>query len=104
MGNTGDEHPLVAGIAFSGRGRPDSALGPGSEFDLIRSFLLGARREHDAVEVGPGDDAAVVRSERIVLSSDLTVEGTHFLRHWLTPFDIGYRAATASLSDLAAMA
>jgi thiamine monophosphate kinase len=37
-------------------------------------------------------------------STDATVENVHFRREWLAPSEIGYRAATAALSDLAAMA
>jgi thiamine-monophosphate kinase len=77
------------------------ALGPGPEFDLIRRIL--ARAAAGEVEVGPGDDAAVLRGG-IVVSVDMAVEDVHFRRSWLTPEEIGGRAAAAALSDLAAMA
>ena len=35
-------------------------------------------------------------------STDATVENVHFRRAWLEPAEVGYRAATAALSDLAA--
>lgn len=57
--------------------------------------------------VGPGDDGAVVQpiaGEQLVLSVDLSIEGIHFRREWLTWEAIGYRATAAALSDLAAMA
>ena len=57
--------------------------------------------------LGPGDDAAVLRpagGESIVLSVDLSIEGIHFRRAWLTWEAIGYRATAAALSDLAAVA
>jgi thiamine-monophosphate kinase len=38
----------------------------------------------------------------LVLSCDLSVEGVHYRREWLTPEEAGWRAATAALSDLAA--
>lgn len=79
-------------------------LGPGKEFDLIRGFFRAGVEERGDVLVGVGDDAAVVTGNGIVLSSDLSVEGVHFRRDWLTASEIGYRAATAALSDLAAMA
>jgi thiamine-monophosphate kinase len=82
-----------------------SRLGPGAEFDLIRRFLHRAPRGADEdVLVGPGDDAAVLREGGITLSVDVSIEGVHFRRDWLTPEEIGYRAAAAALSDLAAMA
>jgi thiamine-monophosphate kinase len=53
-----------------------------------------------------GDDCAFVEigSVRLAVSSDLFIEGTHFQAGWLTPGEIGWRAATAALSDLAAVA
>ena len=80
-------------------------LGPGAEFDLIRRFLAAdlPARMPDDVMVGPGDDAAVVSAHPLALSTDLSIEGIHFQRDWLTPEEIGWRAATAAFSDLAAM-
>lgn len=79
------------------------ALGPGREFDIIRELLArwGERAR------GIGDDAALVTvpaGEQLVASADASVEHIHFERAWLTPREIGYRATTAALSDLAAMA
>ena len=83
----------------------NTTLGPGGEFDLIRSFLQAAGpSERPGVRVGPGDDAAVIDAGPIAVSVDLTIEGVHFRRDWLAPEQIGYRAAAAALSDLAAMA
>jgi thiamine-monophosphate kinase len=90
------------------RGRdPDwaahSALGPGREFDAVRTLVA---RWGDLAR-GVGDDAAVLdvpAGERLVVSTDSSVEDVHFRRAWLTPAEIGWRAATGALSDLAAMA
>ena len=78
-------------------------LGPGEEFDAIREVIgrLGPTGS------GIGDDAAVLdipRGDRVVVSTDACVENRHFRADWLTPEEIGYRAVTAALSDLAAMA
>jgi thiamine-monophosphate kinase len=79
-------------------------LGPGGEFDRIRR-ILGEPAPWAGVLVGPGDDATVLEAgEPLVLSSDLSIEGVHFKREWLSPEEIGYRAVAAALSDLAAMA
>jgi thiamine-monophosphate kinase len=55
-----------------------------------------------------GDDAAVISASgagaQHIASTDVSVEGVHFRRDWLTPQEIGYRATAAALSDLAAMA
>lgn len=82
--------------------RAHQAMGPGGEFDTIR--MLMSRWGDLAVDIG--DDAAVLPAigERTrVISTDACVEGAHFQRAWLSPFEVGVRAAAAALSDLAAM-
>jgi len=79
------------------------ALGPGGEFDLIRRFLAHPEALSPDVLVGPGDDAAVLQGGWVV-SADLSVEDVHFRRGWLEDDEVGFRAAAAALSDLAAMA
>ncbi|HVO35198.1 MAG TPA: thiamine-phosphate kinase, partial [Gemmatimonadales bacterium] len=80
----------------------DTPLGPGKEFDRIRAMAArwGARAR------GLGDDCAFLEAggERLAISLDLSVEGVHFNRDWLAPAEIGYRAAAAAFSDLAAVA
>ena len=78
------------------------ALGPGREFDIVRTLLEEWGRAAERI----GDDAAVLEvppGERLVVTTDTSVEGVHFKREWLNHFEIGYRATVASLSDLAAM-
>jgi len=78
------------------------ALGPGKEFDIVRSLLEEWGKSAERI----GDDAAVLevpKGEMLVVSTDTAVEGVHFRRDWLNYFEIGYRATAASLSDLAAM-
>jgi thiamine-monophosphate kinase len=56
------------------------------------------------VAVGSGDDAAVVRSRPLAVTSvDTQAEGVHFDRATHSPADIGHKALAAALSDLAAM-
>src|SRR6266487_3578851 len=75
-------------------------LGPGPEFDLIRAII--ERLGPDAS--GIGDDCAVIPigGTNLVASIDCSIEGVHFRTDWLTAEEIGYRAAAAALSDLAA--
>ena len=58
-----------------------------------------------AVLLGPGDDAAVVAAAdgRVVVTTDVLVEGRHFKRDWSSAADVGVRAAAANLADVAAM-
>lgn len=76
-------------------------LGPGAEFDRIRAIVarLGAAGQD------LGDDGAIVPAAAgdLVVSTDVSVEGVHFRTDWLTLEEIGWRAAAAALSDLAAM-
>ena len=58
------------------------------------------------VEVGPGDDAAVIkppRGLREVLTTDTLVDGVHFDQAFVPADAIGHRALAVNLSDLAAM-
>ncbi len=77
-------------------------LGPGPEFDMIRGIWnrIGDRASSS------GDDCAffTVGGEQLAISSDLSVEGTHFQVGWMSHEETGWRAATAGLSDLAAVA
>lgn len=78
-------------------------LGPGREFDLVRRMLA----RWGELAHGVGDDAAILdvpAGERVVVSTDASVEGVHFRREWLSLREFGYRASAAALSDLAAMA
>lgn len=77
-------------------------LGGGGEFEAIRRLVSvwGPQAR------GIGDDAAVLDvpgGTKLVVSTDVSVEDVHFRRTWLTPEEIGWRAAAAALSDLAAM-
>ena len=74
------------------------------ELELIRTFqrILGERG--DRVELGSGDDAAVVRADdRAVVSVDAVVEGVHFDLEHFSYGDVGHKALATALSDLAAM-
>lgn len=55
--------------------------------------------------LGPGDDAAVVSAPdgRVVVTTDLLIEGRHFRRDWSSGYDIGRKAAAQNLSDVVAM-
>jgi thiamine-monophosphate kinase len=71
-----------------------------TEFDRIRAIerALGSRAR------GLGDDCAVLPrvDGMLVLSTDTSVQDVHFRLDWLGLREIGWRAAAAALSDLAA--
>ncbi|MEN8373906.1 MAG: thiamine-phosphate kinase [Gemmatimonadota bacterium] len=74
------------------------------EFTLIERILNARGSIPAGVAVDAGDDCAVIEAgEPLALGNDLSVDGVHFRRSWLADPEIGYRAACAALSDLAAM-
>jgi thiamine-monophosphate kinase len=76
------------------------------EFPLIdRVEEIVAIHRPDVV-VGIGDDVAVLAdqgAELILATVDSQVENSHFLRHLITPRQLGRRALAINLSDIAAM-
>jgi len=73
-----------------------------SEFDIIRRhFARPARR----ALLGVGDDCALIAAERgmaLAVSTDMLVEGRHFLAG-TDAAKLGHKALAVNLSDLAAM-
>ena len=75
---------------------------PGSEDALLARLVaqLGARNA--AVELGIGDDAAVLAGGWCT-SLDLLIEDVHFRMRTTSAHDLGWKAIAVNLSDLAAM-
>ena len=73
------------------------------ETDLIK-ILTGTLPTNDSVQVGPGDDCAVVEinGAAVLLKTDAIVEGVHFTSD-TPPEKIGRKAIGRPLSDIAAM-
>ena len=92
-----------ASMASTSRPKPHSTI---HEFDLIRALHQQYSRRTPSIIRGIGDDAAVIRARAgqwTVLTTDLLAEGVHFDLRTATMTDIGFRAAAANLSDIAAM-
>ena len=76
------------------------------EFGFIRKISKGCLVRETGVVKGIGDDAAAFTmpgDEWTLITTDLLVEGIHFLRGGIGGFDLGYRSLAVSLSDIAAM-
>ncbi|MCC2309907.1 thiamine-phosphate kinase [Cellulomonas chengniuliangii] len=73
--------------------------------DAILARIFPHLPQGPGTVVPPGDDAAVVRAQdgRVVVSTDVLVEGQHFRREWSSGADVGWRAAAQNLADIAAM-
>jgi thiamine-monophosphate kinase len=74
------------------------------EFAMIGRLNAG-RSQPAEVSVGPGDDAAVLRAPdgRVVVSTDMLVEGRHFRLDWSTPDEVGRKAIAQNAADIEAM-
>jgi thiamine-monophosphate kinase len=79
-----------------------------SERDLIRLIDARARtaRRSAAVLLGIGDDCARLAPQsgyETLVTTDFTLENTHFRREWHPARSVGHRALARGLSDIAAM-
>jgi len=75
------------------------------EFGFIERFAKQIHIGRDVVK-GIGDDTAVIDvggKDYLLLTTDMLVEGTHFLRTMMSPQEIGRKALACSISDIAAM-
>jgi thiamine-monophosphate kinase len=83
---------------------PAETLAGIGEFAVIDRLVAG-RPMPESVLVGPGDDAAVVhaRDGRVVVTTDMLVEGRHFRLDWSSPHDVGRKAIAANAADIEAM-
>jgi len=75
------------------------------EFAAIARLEAIFRAHSPLVEVGIGDDAAVLkpRGQRLVWTVDTAVEHVHFERRWLSLGELGWRSFQAAASDVCAM-
>lgn len=75
------------------------------EFELIERIRAAVGPPPPGV-VGIGDDCAVIPTDGandLLLTTDLLVEGVHFVTEGLDPADLGWKALAVSVSDIAAM-
>ena len=74
------------------------------EFDLIRR--IAATSTVPSGTVGIGDDCAVIPQTSgldTLVTTDLLIEGLHFLLEDITPFELGWKSAAVNISDIAGM-
>jgi len=84
----------------------DTQVKINSEFDIIKKYLSGIGASYlgsNSVELAGGDDCAVLAPKsKLLISTDTSVVGVHFLKT-MPPQAIAYRAVSTALSDIAAM-
>lgn len=81
---------------------PLSKLG---EFGLIEHLTKHIQIHHESTRKGIGDDAAVLdfENKKLVVSTDLLIEGVHFDLAYMPLKHLGYKSVVVNLSDIAAM-
>ncbi len=81
-----------------------ATLGDLGEFGVIERLTRG-RPASAMSSIGPGDDGAVVTAVdgRVVVSTDMLIEGRHFRLDWSTPHDVGRKAVAQNAADIEAM-
>jgi thiamine-monophosphate kinase len=76
------------------------------ELEIIAAIRKRAHKNVGGLRLGIGDDAAVVQpggGRDFLVCCDLSIEGVHFRRDWMSPKLIGRKALAVTLSDIAAM-
>ncbi len=76
------------------------------EFGLLGRISGMLAEQATGVVRGIGDDVAVLDAsgpEYLLATCDIQVEGVHFTREAITPYQLGRKAAAINVSDIAAM-
>ncbi len=74
------------------------------EDEIIYEIFLKDLPFKERVIVRPGDDGAVLDLRgRMVVTTDMLVEGVHFDLSYFSPQNVGFKAISVNVSDLAAM-
>ena len=74
------------------------------EFDFIKQVSSAFGTQEGVL--GIGDDCAVIPQDsswETVVSTDMLVEGSHFLLSDVNPYQLGWKSAASNFSDIAAM-
>ncbi len=75
------------------------------EFGLIKHLTKDQKPVQPSTEKGVGDDCAVLSfgSQRVLMTTDMLLEGIHFNLEYVPLKHLGYKAAVVNFSDIYAM-
>lgn len=75
------------------------------EFGLIKHLTENIKLTNSSSEKGIGDDAAVLsyKDKKVLVTTDLLLEGIHFDLTYVPMKHLGYKAAVVNFSDIYAM-
>ncbi|NVJ73172.1 MAG: thiamine-monophosphate kinase, partial [Flavobacteriaceae bacterium] len=84
---------------------PKTELEQLGEFGLIDTLTKDIKLQHKSTLKGIGDDAAVLdfKDSKVVMTTDMLVEGVHFDLGFMPLKHVGYKAVMVNLSDVCAM-
>ena len=84
----------------------DTQVNISSEFSIIKKYLSGIGASYlttNGINLAGGDDCAVIAANsKLLISTDTSVAGVHFLKS-MPAESIAYRSVVTALSDIAAM-
>jgi len=75
------------------------------EFGLIEHLTKGIQNKNSSTIMGVGDDAAILdyKEKKVLVTTDLLLEGVHFDLMYVPMKHLGYKAAVINFSDIYAM-
>ena len=75
-----------------------------SEEDFLKFLDEFFPLKNKGVILGRGDDCALIKPpEKMLISSDIFLEGIHFDKKYFSPYHIGYKALAVNISDIISM-
>ena len=82
-----------------------TSIGQLGEFGLIEHLTKNFVNKQPSTLKGIGDDAAILdfKDKKIVVSTDLLIEGVHFDLAYMPLKHLGYKAVVVNVSDICAM-
>lgn len=81
-------------------------IGDIGEFGFIDRIIASQQKTNAKGVVGIGDDCAVIPSREgysYVITTDMLIEGKHFLLEHISPCELGYKSLGVNLSDVVSM-
>ncbi|AWH84246.1 thiamine-phosphate kinase [Flavobacterium album] len=87
------------------KNQPRTSLSNLGEFGLIEHLTQNIEIAQPTTIKGIGDDGAVLdfKEKKVVVSTDLLIEGVHFDLAYMPLKHLGYKAAVVNVSDICAM-
>lgn len=75
------------------------------ELSLLEQLKRHFKKPSKKILVGIGDDAAVIKpiQKNLLVTTDMMVEGIHFDRRYITPYQLGFKLISVNVSDIYAM-